>query len=262
MIRRSTILACGVAVLLGGCTSQFKRIETNTDLAVQGQKRMERQIEEIQESMAVLREGESARETDYLELRAEMENQLRQLDTVVQRMDVRSAEQQDLLREVLAALDLIARQPVVAGAAVDSTGGMESMPALYGSAGKDVFDEAWADYTRGDYALARDGFQEVLDRFGRSELADDAEYWVAETWYAERDFERARDGFDQVVARFPNSEVIPAAQLKLAYSLLETGDPDRAVEVLNALRRSHPDSDEALIAGHKLSMLGGEPDSP
>lgn len=246
-------------MLLSGCTSQFKRIETNTDQAVQGQQRLEQQIAEIQESMAVLREGESARETDYLELRAEMENQLRQLDTVVQRMDARSAEQQDLLREVLAALDLIARQPA---AVVDSTGAMVSAPALSGSAGKDVFDEAWGDYTRGDYALARDGFQEVMDRFGHSELADDAEYWVAETWYAERDFARARDGFDRVVARFPTSEVIPAAQLKLAYSLLETGEPDRAVEVLNALRRAHPDSDEALIAGHKLSTLGGESDSP
>jgi tol-pal system protein YbgF len=191
-----------------------------------------------------------------------MENQLHQLETVVQRMDARSAEQQDLIREVLAALDLIARQPVPGGVVADSTGAVVSMPALSGSAGKDVFDEAWADYTRGDYALARDGFQEVVDRFGQSELADDAEYWVAETWYAERDFARARDGFDRVVTRFPASEVIPAAQLKLAYSLLETGDPDRAVDVLNALRRSHPDSDEALIAGHKLSTLGGESDSP
>jgi len=262
VIRRATVLACSMTVLLGGCTSQFKRIETNTDQAVQGQQRLEQQLVELQESVAVLREGETARETDYLELRAEMENQLRQLDTVVQRMDVRSSEQEDLLREVLAALDLIARQPGGGASVADSTGAMVSTPALHGSAGKDVFDEAWADYTRGDYALARDGFQEVVDRFGHSELADDAEYWVAETWYAERDFAQARDGFDQVVARFPSSEVIPAAQLKLAYSLLETGDPDRAVDVLNALRRSHPDSDEALIAGHKLSTLGGESDSP
>lgn len=262
MIRRATILAGGVAVLLGGCTSQFKRIETNTDQAVQGQQRLEQQMADIQESVAVLREGESARETDYLELRAEMENQLRQLDTVVRRMDARSVEQEDLLREVLDALDLIARQPMGARASVDSNGALVSTPMLSGSAGKDVYDEAWADYTRGDYALARDGFQEVVDRFGHSELADDAEYWVAETWYAEREFVRARDGFDRVVTRFPGSEIIPAAQLKLAYSLLETGEPDRAVEVLNALRRSHPDSDEALIAGHKLSTLGGESDSP
>ena len=165
-------------------------------------------------------------------------------------------------REVLAALDLIARQPAVARAVPDSTGAMPVTTTLSGSAGKDVFYAAWADYTRGDYALARDGFQEVVDRFPQSELADDSEYWVAETWYAERDFERARDGFDRVIARYPTSEVIPAAQLKLAYSLLETGEPDRAVEVLNALRRSWPDSDEALIAGHKLSTLGGESDSP
>jgi tol-pal system protein YbgF len=259
VIRRATILAVGAVLLLGGCTSQFKRIETNTDQAVQGQRRLEQQLAGMRAELSVLREGESEREADYLELRAEMENQLRQLDTLVRQMGARSAEQEDLLREVLAALDLIARRPGVAGAVPDSTG---AMPTLSGSAGKDVFDEAWADYTRGDYALARDGFQEVVDRFPQSELADDAEYWVAETWYAERDFDRARDGFDRVISRYPTSEVIPACQLKLAYSLLETGEPDRAIEVLNALRRSYPDSDEALIAGHKLSTLGGKSDSP
>lgn len=253
MSLRTAVAATGLVLLLGGCTSQFRRIESNTDQAVQGQARLEQQIAEIQQTVVQLEKGESARETDYMELRAEMENQLHQLDTLIRRMDVRSAEQEALLREVLAALDLLARRP---GATVvqDSTGAQsEIIPA--GSAGKDVYDAAWADYTRGDYALARDGFQEVVDRFGRSELADDAEYWVAETWYAERDYTRARDGFDQVIRRYPDSEVMPSAKLKLAYSLLETGETERAVSVLKDLRTAYPDSDEALIAGHKLAAL-------
>jgi tol-pal system protein YbgF len=255
VIRRTPILACAFALLLSGCTSQFKRIETNTDQAVQNQQRLEQQLAELRAEIAVIRDGESAREADYLALRAEMENQLRQLDTVVRQMDVRSAEQESLLREILAALDLLARQPVQVG--TDSTG-VVTPATLGGSPGKDVFDAAWADYTRGDYAIARDGFQEVVDRFGRSELADDAEYWVAETWYAEREWEQARDGFDAMIQRYPESDVLPAAKLKLAYSLLETGDPERAIDVLEELQSSHPDSDEALIAGHKLSTLAGD----
>jgi tol-pal system protein YbgF len=255
VIRRASILACGVLLLLGGCTSQFKRIETNTDQSLQNQQRLEQQLVDLRAELQGIREGESAREADYLALRAEMEHQLRQLDTVVRQMDVRSAEQESLLREILAALDLLARQPVLAG--TDSAGVM--LPEnLGGSPGKDVFDAAWADYTRGDYAIARDGFQEVVDRFGQSELSDDAEYWVAETWYAQRNWAMARDGFDAVVAKYPGSDVIPAAKLKLGYSLIETGDPDRAIEVLRDLQSSHPDSDEALIAGHKLSTLTGD----
>jgi tol-pal system protein YbgF len=255
VIRSTTILACGLALLLGGCTSQFKRIETNTDQAVQNQQRLEQQLADVKAELQVIRDGESAREADYLALRAEMEHQLRQLDTVVRQMDVRSAEQETLLREILAALDLLARQPLPAGA--DSTG-VADPASLGGSPGKDVFDAAWADYTRGDYAIARDGFQEVVDRFGQSELADDAEYWVAETWYAQRDWAAAQEGFDAVIARYPASDVIPAAKLKLGYSLIETGDPERAIQVLQDLQESHPDSDEALIAGHKLSTLTGD----
>lgn len=254
-MRGATVLAIGVALLLGGCTSQFKRIETNTDQAVANQQRMEERLAEMQDAVVALREGEASRQADYLALRAEVDAQLRQLESAVQRMDARSAEQQDLLREVLAALDLLARRPV--GVAGDSTA-VSAGELAGGSPGKDVYDAAWADYTRGDYALARDGFQEVVDRFGGSELADDAEYWLAETWYAERDFERARDGFERVLAEHPDSEVVPAAQLKLAYSLLETGDTERAIEVLQGLQKSWPDSDEALIATHKLSTLTGD----
>lgn len=254
-MRRATILACGLALLLGGCTSQFKRIETNTDEALRGQQRLEQQLAQMRDTVAELREGEATRKSDYLALRAEMDQQLRQLESAVQRMDARSAEQQALLREALAALDLLARRPV---AVMGDSTGVAVPQTLGGSPGKDVFDAAWADYTRGDYALARDGFQEVVDRFPASELADDAEYWVAETWYAERDFEQARDGFDRVLTHHPDSEIVPAAELKLAYSLLETGDPDRAIEVLQALQKDYPDSDEALIAGHKLSTLTGD----
>jgi tol-pal system protein YbgF len=264
MTRLVLTTALLATTVLGGCTKQFSRIEANTDATVQSQQRIEKQLSEIEDVAAQLREGESAREADYLELRAEMENQLRQLETLVQRMDARSEEQERLLREVLAALDLIARRAPSSQsmAAADTTASGAEPPVAGGSPGKDVFDAAWADYTRGDYGLARDGFQEVVDRFGRSELADDAEYWVAETWYAEHEFERARDGFTRMVRRWPDSELIPAAKLKLAYSLLETGDTEGAISTLRELRSSYPDSDEALIAGHKLSTLGDDSSAP
>ena len=58
----------------------------------------------LRASVEAIRDGESAREADYLALRAEMENQLRQLETVVRQMDVRSAEQEGLLRLLWRAL--------------------------------------------------------------------------------------------------------------------------------------------------------------
>ncbi len=261
MILRASIILGGL-LLLSGCTSQFKKIETNTDQAVQGQARMQEQLAEVHDAVSTLQEGEAGREADYLELRAEMESQLRQLDTLIRRMDVRSEQQEELLHEVLAALDLLARQPVPIGLSDSTSTGLSSAGGpVGGSAGKDVYDAAWADYTRGDYALARDGFGEVVDRFGQSTLADDAAYWQAETWYAQRDYEQARDGFDRMIRRYPDSDVMPSAQLKLAYSLLETEETERAISVLQALRESYPDSDEALIAGHKLSTLAPDEDA-
>lgn len=266
-------LLVGLALpMFGGCAKQLTRIESRIDEVSVEQRRTAREVEQLSQALARIDEREAEREESVIERRAELQVQLETLDRVVRQMDARAEEQEALLRRISAALDLLAREPGAgsrAGASPPATGDSlaedgstnpdESNEVLEGSPGTDVFDAAFSDYTRGRYALARDGFQELIDRFPGSELIDDASYWVAETWYGEGDYERALAGFESVVREYPRSDVVAPALLKWGYSLVETNDIEGARQVLTRLVADHPGSDEALIAEHRLSSLDESP---
>lgn len=253
------LIALGVPLLLGGCAKQLQRVELRTEEIAAAQARLELQNRELMSTLTRLDARDQAREDETLQRRADLEAQLLALDRAVRQMEARSQEQESLLRRISAALDLIARggsgSVGSAGETDASNGGGNDAPAELASPGTDVYNAAFADYTSGRYDLAREGFAEVLQRFPQSQLAPEAAYWWAETYYAEGEHAQARDGFARVIERWSEHRIVPAARLKLAYSLLELGERSRALDVLDQIVRQHPGSDEALIAEHRRNAL-------
>ncbi|HEY3123369.1 MAG TPA: hypothetical protein VGK70_04830, partial [Thermoanaerobaculia bacterium] len=49
----------------------------------------------------------------------------------------------------------------------------------------ELYDTAYADYTKGRYALAIQGFQEYLTAYPNTDLSDNAQYWIGECHYAQ-----------------------------------------------------------------------------
>lgn len=256
------VVALVSPLLFGGCAKQLQRIELRTDEIASAQARLELQTREVQNVLSRLDARDQAREEETLQRRADLETQLLALDRAVRQMDARATEQEALLRRISAALDLLARQPGAGGGAttsgVDASTGNAAettIPPELSSAGTDVYNAAFADYTSGQYDMAREGFAEMLQRFPQSQLAPEAAYWWAETFYAQGQHEQAREGFERVVQRWPDHRIVPGALLKWAYSLLELGERAQAMELLDRIRTEHPDSDEALIAEHRRNSL-------
>ena len=54
-----------------------------------------------------------------------------------------------------------------------------------------VYDTAWADYTTGQWALAIQGFEAYMETFPRSELTDNAQFYIGQTYFADGRFEDA-----------------------------------------------------------------------
>ena len=69
-------------------------------------------------------------------------------------------------------------------------------PALRGPSPSELFDTAYADYTKGRYALAIQGFQEYLETYPGTDLSDDARYWIGESHYAQKRYQDAIADFD------------------------------------------------------------------
>lgn len=119
-----------------------------------------------------------------------------------------------------------------------------------------LYQSAYDDYLRGNYDLAVASFEEYLEAFPNTELADNATYWIGESYYREGKYRQAVEQFEQVLRRHPRSEKVAGALLKKGYAYLELGERAQGVVQLQYVIREHPSSDEANIARDRLRALG------
>ena len=119
-----------------------------------------------------------------------------------------------------------------------------------------LYNTAYADFSKGNYALAISGFEEYHEKFPATSLADNALYWVGECHFSQGDFDEAIAAFDRLLERFEGSDKAAAANLKKGLAYLETNEVGRAIVQLRFVVSEYPGSDEAKIARDKLTSLG------
>ncbi len=142
------------------------------------------------------------------------------------------------------------------GTAADTTAQARNVPSE--AEAKRIYDQAYLDYNRGNYSLAVLGFREYLRRSPQAELADNAQYWIGECFYAQRDFGAAVQEFQKVVDQYPRGNKVPAALLKIGYCYLQLGDKTSARRYLRQVVDQFPHSEEAGTARNKLRSAGLE----
>ncbi len=129
-------------------------------------------------------------------------------------------------------------------------------PAARPPTGRELYDQAYGLYQKGRYEDARRAFRKFLDLYPKSDLADNAYFWIGESYYAQQQYEKAILAYDKVVQEFPRGDKVPSALLKQAFAFDAIGDPVDARILLKKLLREHPSSEQAEIARKKLRMLG------
>lgn len=139
------------------------------------------------------------------------------------------------------------------GIAEPSTPTTRSGAALEGDP---AYQAAYADYTRGNYALAIMGFEEFMRQNPKHDLADNALYWIGECHYAERRFDKAIEAFERLQQDFPQSEKFAAALLKQGYAYIESYQMAQGIVRLQGLVEKYPQSSEARLARQKLKEMG------
>lgn len=119
-----------------------------------------------------------------------------------------------------------------------------------------LYDNAWADYSTGQWSLAIAGFTSYISAFPRSDLADDAQFYIGETHYNDGRFREAIIAYKQVIGGYPGADVIPQAQYKLGLALDRVGDRDQAREAFQIVVNDFPNSRMAALARQALDRLG------
>ncbi len=123
---------------------------------------------------------------------------------------------------------------------------------------KDLYRQAFNAMEAGDFDKAEQLFQQLVQQYPDSDLADNALYWIGEIYYSHNDYETAAKYFQDVIDKYPNGNKVPAAMLKLALCYRGMGDIDKAKEILQEVIQKYPGTPESGIAKVKLMELEQE----
>lgn len=118
-----------------------------------------------------------------------------------------------------------------------------------------LYEEAKQAFDNNQMDKARKLFQELLNSYPKSENADNAQFWIGESYYRDKWYEKAILEYQTVIEKYPKGNKVPAALLKQGLAFLQLGDKSNARLILKELVKKYPNSNEARIAKQKLSEL-------
>lgn len=127
-----------------------------------------------------------------------------------------------------------------------------------GGSDRDNYQAAFELLKEQRYEPAALAFQQFLVTFPDSELADNAQYWLAESHYVTQQFDQALSEFEVVIGTFPESRKVPDALLKMGYCNYELQRWDDARAALSRVQAEYPETTAARLAGQRLKRMDEE----
>jgi tol-pal system protein YbgF len=127
-----------------------------------------------------------------------------------------------------------------------------------GGTDRQNYEAAFELLKQQQYQAAGAAFGQFLVSFPDSQLADNAQYWLAESYYVTDQFEEALSQFQVVLSQFPRSRKLPDALLKIGYSNYELGRWAEARSALEKVRDDFPESTAARLAEQRLNRMADE----
>ena len=107
----------------------------------------------------------------------------------------------------------------------------------------------------GDNKGAREAFETFIKTFPGSSNADNAQFWIADSYYRENWYEKAILEYQKVIETYSSGNKVPAALLKQGYAFANLGEKGNARLILKELTRKYPGTSEAKIAKEKMETL-------
>jgi tol-pal system protein YbgF len=127
-------------------------------------------------------------------------------------------------------------------------------PAAAGPPPRELYSQAYADYTRGNYDIALQGFTQYQRHpAAASDLVDNAQYWIGESYYGKKVFPEAIAAWDALFRDYPSSDKLPDAHVKKGMALEKMGRRRDALREFRLVIDRYPNSPAARIARERLN---------
>jgi tol-pal system protein YbgF len=142
--------------------------------------------------------------------------------------------------------------------AAAAAGGAAAAAPKPGVSDKQAYQTAFDLLQARKYDEAAKAFTQFLSGYASSPLADNAQYWLAQSHYVQRQFNVALPEFQKVIEKYPQSSKLPDALLKVGYCQSELGNKSAARTALQQVMKQFPDTTAARLATQQLEKLSQE----
>lgn len=215
-------------------------------------------LEDNQRRLERLLQSSQSAQTDLLQQLQSLRNETRDLRNDIEQLQFEGAQASDRQRELYLDLDQrIQELERTGGAAAAATSESGSGSSATGDDTSD-YQQAFELLKQARYSDARAAFQQFLAAYPDSLLRDNAQYWLAETYYVSRDFSAALTGFEKLIAEYPTSRKVPDAWLKLGYCNYELKRWSEARQALSTVAAQYSESTAARLAEQRLAQMKNE----
>ncbi len=99
----------------------------------------------------------------------------------------------------------------------------------------------------GDYDKAELALKEFVTKNPKHQLAGNAQYWFAETFYIRQLYHDAAAAYLDGYQKYPSSSKGPQNLLKLGITLAELGEKDQGCQMLDGIKKQYPKASESVI---------------
>ena len=96
-------------------------------------------------------------------------------------------------------------------APTDSAVASGTPPLAIGTSPQKLWDLADADYAAGQWDSAIQSFEMYVQAFPKSDMADDAQIRVGNSYLQDRKYEKAVEAYDTAIRNYPNGNAVPEA---------------------------------------------------
>lgn len=259
MIRR--LVVCGALVLLAAPAWAQKKEVQRLQLQVnslQGQiSDLQRMSQEGQREIRRLTEILAEQTALFRTAMKEQQVQGEAIRAALAQTSTRLAE----LGERFQALELAQRAliPPPARSMGSAEVGPDGQPAPGGAVSgpppppRELYSQAYADYARGNFDLAIQGFSEYLRHYAETDFSDNAQYWIGECHFASQRYTEAIEAWNTLLRDFPSSDKLPDTRVKKGEALERLGRRSQALLEYRYVLERYPHSPAARVAREKLN---------
>jgi tol-pal system protein YbgF len=231
---------------------------------------MQNEIAEVKGTLQGLRKNQADLDVKTDRLRTELQNLQGRIDEIKfhaekasndtlsmhEEMMAKLKEQDDKIDSIRQEVETLKKpappfQPIIS----QPQPGTTPPSSLEGDSGEEIYNEAYSKLKAGDREEARAKFKKFLEVYPHHELADNAQFWIGESYYREQQYEEAVLAFEEVIKKYPKGNKVPDAMLKEGLALSELGKGKEAKYVLKKLIEKYPRSEPAKIAKSKLEQM-------